>query len=357
MGILQAIIEIFRDGKISPPPGPQVDDQQGVTDAMLQYLFKDSFANVKIGDIQKGIERAYPSADGKQILDDLGALPLYTKSKQIELKQLLTAILAKISTNIPAPKVKDLKHLRPGGSINGGTTGTIGGFLINTRKEIFLFGDAHVLAKNLITPVSRLKQPSDRRDKITKNGVEIGEVVCSSEIRIGGNMNYDIALAAIDPAHYHRISLQYSASTKNQSSGQKFHVTKVDRNLFDGKKVYLFGHISGYSEGKLKTSKPADVNQAPYDKFINSSAKQNITVHDCIIVESANGQTVTREGDSGGLWVNDDGEAVGIQVMVGHETNVAWIHPMSLVMDYFWANYDASLRFVTSNDLPKPSCS
>jgi hypothetical protein len=58
-------------------------------------------------------------------------------------------------------------------------------------------------------------------------------------------------------------------------------------------------------------------------------------------------------GDSGGLWVNETGEAVGIQLMAGGD--FAWLHPMTLVMDYFKKHYDGSLRFLKASDLAKMS--
>jgi hypothetical protein len=62
-------------------------------------------------------------------------------------------------------------------------------------------------------------------------------------------------------------------------------------------------------------------------------------VHDCIKVISVKDHTVTREGDSGGLWVNEKGEAVGLQIMIADDATVAFVHPMKVVMDYFHNNY------------------
>ena len=42
------------------------------------------------------------------------------------------------------------------------------------------------------------------------------------------------------------------------------------------------------------------------------------------------------KGDSAGLWVNEAGEAVGMQVLV--QDDIAWIHPMTPVMKYFHDN-------------------
>jgi hypothetical protein len=110
----------------------------------------------------------------------------------------------------------------------------------------------------------------------------------------------------------------------------------------------LFGRSSGYVEGELLTSVPAAISPAPYHTFIGADTKQDITLHGCIKIRSVS-EAKAFQGDSGGLWVNESGEAVGVQVMV--EDDIAWVHPMTLVMSYFHAHYDGSLRFLTSNDL------
>jgi hypothetical protein len=277
----------------------------------------------------------------------------YGKGSRTEFSQLLTDILANIDKYKVAKQIKALGKISPGGRITGGTSGSIGGFLINNNKEIFLFGDAHVMTKTMSVAVGKVTPQTQVKDKITKNNVEIGVVVCSSHMQIGGNQNYDMALAKIDPSYYKDISVQYQGRKASKDFAKSRVVTKVDENLFDGKLVYLYGHDSGYKEGKLLTSTPGDVSDAPYDKFIGASTSQNITMHGCIQVKSVKDHTVTREGDSGGLWVNDNGEAVGIQVMIASDASVGWIHLMRLVMDYFHNNYDGTLRFLTANDLPK----
>jgi hypothetical protein len=209
------------------------------------------------------------------------------------------------------------------------------------------------MTKTMKAPVGKSTPQTPQSDKITKNNVEIGVVIWSSEMRVGGNQNYDMALAKIDPGYYKDILLQYRGNKATPQSANRFVVTKVDDNLCDDKRVFLFGNSSGYKEGKLRTSKPAEVPKSPYGKFIGSPQSQDITVHDCIQVQSVRDHTVTREGDSGGLWVNENGDAVGIQVMIGEDSKIAFIHPMRLVMDYFHKNCDGSLRFLTPNDLPK----
>ena len=60
----------------------------------------------------------------------------------------------------------------------------------------------------MAAPVGKSTPQSLQRDTIKKNGVEIAVVVCSTEMKVGGNRNYDMALAKIDPQYYKYISLQ-----------------------------------------------------------------------------------------------------------------------------------------------------
>ena len=352
MGILQQIINKTAEAKSGAiDSAPKGDDINGVDDQIWNFLCPKSFSNIKKQSIREAIERAYLDVEADRMLADLNALDTYGKNSKSEFNQLLKDILSRIDRYKIAKGVKPLKNIRPGGKIAGGTTGSIGGFLINKNNEIFLFGDAHVMTQSMAAPVGKSTPRSLQRDTIKKNGVEIAVVVCSTEMKVGGNRNYDMALAKIDPQYYKYISLQYQGNRVSPSDAKRFIVSKVDDNLVDNKPVYLFGNATGYREGKLLTSKAADVPKCPYDKFIGSSGSQDVTVHDCIKVISVKDHTVTREGDSGGLWVNEKGEAVALQIMIADDSTVAFVHPMKVVMDYFHNNYDGSLRFLTESDL------
>lgn len=142
-------------------------------------------------------------------------------------------------TRAPRP----LGKIKPGSGIKGASadSGSIGGFLINQKREIFLFSDAHVLTQKLNTAIDKVT-PDSFTNKVIVKEVAIGAVVCSCQIQVHGHQNYDMA-----------------------------------------------------------------------------------------------------------LWVNENGGAVGIQVIV--QSEIAVIHPMALVMAYFHRHYDGSLRFLTPNDL------
>lgn len=159
-----------------------------------------------------------------------------------------------------------------------------------------------------------------------------------------------MALAKIDSKYYKSIFVRYGGSKRQIRSedSKSFFVTKVDSSLSEGKRVFLFGRSSGYVEGKLLTSEPADFPKAPYGELIGQKTDEDITLHGCIKVQALDADIKAIRGDSGGLWVNEKGEAVGIQVIV--QGYIAVIHPMTLVMDYFHQHYDGSLRFLTPND-------
>jgi hypothetical protein len=355
MGILNSLIDDIAQKRTGAGDAPKGDDTTGVTDRIWAFLFPNSFSKITKENIIDAIGRAYPDVDAVTMLANLNALERYAKTdaSKAQFTQLLRDILSNIDRYKVAKSVKALGKIRPGGSIAGGTSGSIGGFLINNDREIFLFGDGHVLTRTMNAPVSKVT-PQILKDKITKNNVDIGVVVCSSQIQVGGTQNYDMALVKIEPKYYDRISLEYRPSKGFTNSGKSFFVTKVDDNLSNGKPVFLYGHTSGYRAGKLLTCNPADVTGAPYGRFIGAATNQNITIHGCIKVESVDNISASLEGDSGALWVSDKGEAVGIQIMNGHD-DLAWVHPMKLVMDYFHSNYDGSLRFLAQSDLPKPT--
>src|SRR5205085_8517635 len=137
----------------------------------------------------------------------------------------------------------------------------------------------------------------------------------------------DIALALIDPKFYTNLGLQYQGSTP-EGKAVSFFVTKVDDHLTKGKTVFLFGRYST-KEGKLATIEPVNMDDAPYDRAKAPKSGDKIPMACLLTIDMAypkGGYSLSVQGDSGGLWVSDDG-AVGIQLMGGVGTKVATIHP------------------------------
>jgi hypothetical protein len=361
MGILQTLFNNkAKQAKSTNKLPPEGNDQIGVTDEIWNYLCPNNFASITKNDIIDAIEFAYPNLKKDKAAALLGdekeglkAKASYKLKSRAEFEKLLKDILPILDKNKVVKLPKALK-LKPGESITGGVhgPGSIGGFLTNDKREIFLFGDAHVLVKMINAPVSGTTPESQLKDKSKQGNSEIGTVVCSGQIQVGGLQNYDIALTKIDVDYYKYISLQYEGSSP-QTNAKRFFVTAVETQLRKGQPVFLYGFTSGYVEGKLLTIQPADIPNAPYGGFIGAATNQNITLHNCIIVEPVTKDAIllSSPGDSGGLWVSEHGKAVGIQVLGGIDDPIAWIHPMTLVMEYFHLNYDGNLRFLTANDL------
>jgi hypothetical protein len=353
MGILKKLIELKkRHGATFDTV--DVDDEKGVTEEISLLFFPrgQPFAGITVEELTGAIREAYPNVDVVALLRELEPKSKYTDKYRADFSELLKNILSKIETYTVTIVPKSLSKIRPGSGIKGASadSGSIGGFLINRKREIFLFSDAHVLTRTLNTAIDKLT-PDSFTNKVTVKDVAIGVIVCSCQIQVHGHQNYDMALAKIDSKYYKYILLQYRGSKSRRSgdNSKSFFVTKVDYNLYEEKRVFLFGHTSGYVEGKLLTSEPADFPEAPYGKLLCEKTDQNITLHDCIQVQALDADIKAMQGDSGGLWVNENGGAVGIQVIV--QGDIAVIHPMALVMAYFHRHYDGSLRFLTPNDL------
>jgi hypothetical protein len=354
MGILKKLIELKKRRGALTIDTVDVDDVNGVTKEIWLLFFPrgQPFASITEEEITVAIREAYPNVDVGELLKELGPRAKYTKNSQADFSELFKNILSKIGKYTVTRVPKPLSKIKPGSGIKGASddSGSIGGFLINHKREIFLFSDAHVLTRTLNTAIDKVT-PESFTNKVIVKDVAIGAVVCSCQIQVHGHQNYDMALAKIDSEYYKYISLQYRGSKSQRSGGnsKSFFVTKVDYKLCEEKRVFLFGHTSGYVEGKLLTCEPADHPEAPYGKLLGEKTDQNITLHDCIVAQALDADITAIQGDSGGLWVNETGGAVGIQVIV--QGDIAVIHPMALVMAYFHRHYDGSLRFLTPNDL------
>lgn len=333
--------------------GETIEDKDENCRRVADQIFAKKFATVTDGDIEDALDKTRSVNDPKTFLSELDVEKKYTAStrntNKKQNKDALVALLTKIVAKLKEPTDKILVPvaLKTGGLITGKESGTIGGFLINKNKDVFLFSNAHVLVKVLSKPCGKNTTDRETKDPVCIGKTQVGAVVCSCSIGKGKWPNYDIALAKVDPEYYSRINLAYDGTTQEKKH-RRYLIDKIDYNLCEGKSVFLFGDSSGVKEGKLKK-----VTYQNYETAAYKNKQGTIQLDHTIVVEKANNigaYSLTLEGDSGGLWVSNEG-AVGLQILGGVGTNEAWIHPMYAVMDYFKKMYDGSLRFLQESDL------
>jgi hypothetical protein len=245
-----------RKSSLGCPPNVSTDDVGKVDEFVTAFFKISAFTKLTERELQEAVVAERP-ADAEKILAGLKLEPVYTRKQATELAQVLAAILQRTTGSTPAKEVPTaLGVLRPGDGVKGFSSGTIGGFLINNDREIFLFSDAHVLSSVLTRDVGKSTPGTTRLDPVWSTGIPIGEVVCSCSIRKGEASNLDIALARIDRRYYKHIELGYFGNVADRKEEKRFIVTGVDTNLYEGKVVYLFGNSSGVKVGKLKDVKP-----------------------------------------------------------------------------------------------------
>jgi hypothetical protein len=260
----------------------------------------------------------------------------YTKKTLGRVSVSLSAIFAKIGEadyKLPPDPPKILSAIRPGDSINGGT-GSICCFLINQKKDVFLLGDAHVIVKD---PWAAPGQ----KDKVKAHtGEAIAEVVWHTRYTKEGP-NRDIALARVEPEFCKLLTL--GGIYKGHNSEKHFTVVKADSKPNEGMVVHLLGASTGHKVGKIKSENPGIV-QAEFGEAL---------VKYCDLVEvepDAKDVGLAIGGDSGGLWVNDGGDAVGMQITGGSGHNSCF-HPIGVIMEQVH-KYDPSLRLLVASDIP-----
>ena len=334
------------------------DDASRLED-FVELVLKSAFSKVSKGEIKQALEMTNKSLDADKLVEAAKLQDSYGFKQKKELEKGLAEVLSRLkdasfekapAAATPRPPVA----LTPGGGMKGFDFGSIGGFLANSKGEIFFFTDAHVVVSVLTKTRDAKTASSDKKDPVSSvSGAPIGEVVCNCAIRTGAVPSYDIALVKLNDDVCRCVTLQYQGKTP-ESVEKSFRVSAIDTKLQVGKQVFLFGNSSGMKEGKLKTVEPTTYEKAPYDRA-KSDPKEEISLHDVISVELAHkgaSYSLSVQGDSGGLWVSADG-AVGMQLLGGVGTAVAWIHPMSTVLGYFHKSYDSTLRFATDKDLER----
>jgi hypothetical protein len=358
MGLIKCVVQhcFSRDMIVFPAKdgsGNPTDDEANIT-ALADYFSTKKFLKVKKADLRSALlESVEDQVDADGLLNAAGAAESYSAKEADKLKDLLNKMIVELKSGkfakAPAPKTPLLKF-RPGERLRGRVPGTIGGFLINAKGVIFLFGDAHVLAEN-----PWLDQNSN---EVKVEGTVVGKVVYHNKIRDESScrqvsaMNYDIALAELYESCYWSIDTEYSAPFSEEKGERSCFINKIDNNLHKGKPVYLYGAVSGVKKGVIKDTKPIT---AIAPNYPGPEGKETaVPLHDIVVIEKAPNtpyRSLAREGDSGGLWVSDDG-AVGLQILGGVENPEAWVHPMRSVLIQFM-KYDQTLRFLQQSDLAK----
>ena len=198
MGILQKLIDRKAQTLSIGTKAPTADDKDGITDEVWVFLCPSAFSTITKADIENALEAAFPLVNANALLDKLKTADRYKKGSKADFEKPFKEILTDPDLKtVKAPKA--LNKIRPGGLIGGGVhgPGSIGGFLTNAKSEIFLFGDAHVMVKTINVAITSTTPQVQLTNGIVKNDVEIGVVVCSGSVRVGGQENYDLALAKI----------------------------------------------------------------------------------------------------------------------------------------------------------------
>jgi hypothetical protein len=277
--------------------------------------------------------------DGDRWLAEMRVEEQYGLAQSAALEDLLTSLLQRIAVSQAAADLPvappPIVSLRVGGKISKSRSsayGSIGGFLTNGAK-VFLFSDAHVIVQD--------PWQENQSNEVFACGVAVGKVVYHGKIALDKTPNYDVALAEVYPAMYDKINLEY-----HREGSANRRAMKSDSSLTEGKVVYLYGATSATAKEGRITTPTGDPRQVWYHQ---GDKKLLVELHDLVQVQNPDPSRqpeFSLEGDSGGLWIGDDG-AAGIQIAGGAEDKEASILPMDIVLKFFH-KFDPSLAFLTT---------